>query len=108
MKELVPLEEHSSFHGAASRAKEIAYEHKVQTGLRCSSNGWEVMVPSLVTKSISAVEDDSFIRYESSRYEDDDENYSYFDEEMDGLIEDFESDQDDWARSEDEGWYYEE
>ena len=100
MTDLLFLEEHKTFADASRRARDLAIQHKQQTGIRRKANGWEVMVPlhfaEKVARSSAIADEDS--EPVDSGYDPDDERG--------GLIEDLESDREDWARSDEEGWYY--
>ncbi len=103
MEALVVLEEHEYFHEASSRAKELAREGHEQTTVRRSHSGWHVLVPPhmLAKGELSAAD-----------YVDDVDNYDPYDEEyhrevVQPLMEEFYGDQVALARSEEEGWFYE-
>jgi len=50
MAELKPLEEHQIFEIAAKRARDLAVQHRMQTGLKRTPNGWAVLIaPSEVS-----------------------------------------------------------
>ena len=100
MTDLVQLEEHETFASASQRARGLAMQHKQQTGIRRSAAGWEVLVPAHLSKSTvrgSAADDDDYHPAEST-YDPDDEREQ--------LVEELEGDREDFARSEEEGWYY--
>jgi hypothetical protein len=84
MPEFLIIEEHPDFGSASRRAKVLA-----------SSAVLSALVPP-GTEQTADLEDDS------SSYDDD-----YQKEVVEPLIEEFQSDQDDWARSEEDGWFYE-
>ena len=45
MVELMLLEEHPAFKAAAKRARDLALEHRMQTGLKRTPGGWAVLIP---------------------------------------------------------------
>jgi hypothetical protein len=106
MDNLVSYDRFAKFSDAAEAAKAFAISNAVPATVRRYPNGWEVLVPVGSTASgasladLQRAEDDA----ESGSHYDDDGNDSY--EEMRELHEEIESDQEDWARSDEDGWYY--
>jgi hypothetical protein len=101
MTELVTLEEHQTFASASQRARALATLHKQQTAIRRNMTGWEVLVPPHLTNvARGAAADGDSDDYQLLDTGDDDEA------EREQLIEELEGDREDWARSEEEGWYY--
>ena len=45
MAELKLLEEHLFFKIAAERARDLAVQHRIQTGLKRTPGGWAVLIP---------------------------------------------------------------
>jgi hypothetical protein len=45
MAELKLLEEHLIFQVAAKRARDLAVQHRIQTGLKRTPSGWAVLIP---------------------------------------------------------------
>lgn len=76
---------------------------KERTGIERSPTGWAVLASSAVLSALAPPETEETDVFEdySSSYEDD-----YHNEVVQPLIEEFQSDQDDWARSEEDGWFY--
>ncbi|MEN3373160.1 hypothetical protein [Dechloromonas sp. ZS-1] len=103
MAALLVFEEHPDFASASRKAKELAVRFKTSTGIERSSEGWAVLVPQDVLTALTPVED-SDAEYEdySDPYDDD-----YQREVVQALIEEFQEDQDSYARSEEDGWFYE-
>lgn len=76
MAELKLLEEHLFFKIAANRARALAVQHGIQTGLKRIPNGWAVLIPptevsirpymSFDAEDHQAVDDDP--TYESLRH----------------------------------------
>ena len=99
MADLVFLEEHPTFASASQRARALAIQHKQQTGVRSSPSGWEVLVPPhLSNPAVRGYAADS------DEYEPID--YGYEDDEREQIAQELEDDREDYARSEEDGWYY--
>lgn len=103
MAALLVFEEHPDFASASRKAKELAVRFKTSTGIERSSEGWAVLVPQEVLTALTPLED-SEAEYEdySDPYDDD-----YQREVVQPLIDEFQEDQDSYARSEEDGWFYE-
>jgi hypothetical protein len=104
MSELVSVEEYPDFSAASNRAKRLAIQFKERTGIQRIETGWTVLVSnSVATVLVSFVEDEAaeYEDYSSNLYDDE-----YQHEVVQPFIEEFQSDQDDWARLEEEGWFY--
>lgn len=104
MAELVVAEDHLDFAAACRRAKELAARYQERTGVERSSKGWAVLVSRTTLLAISPHENEYADNVEDYSSSDDDE---YQKQERQSLIEEFRSNQDDWARSDEEGWFYE-
>lgn len=104
MPEFLIIEEHPDFGSASRRAKELAVRFTERTGIERSSKGWAVLASSAVLSALvpPETEQTADLEDDSSSYDDD-----YQKEVVEPLIEEFQSDQDDWARSEEDGWFYE-
>lgn len=106
MDNLVSYEQFENFRDAAKEAKAFAISNAVQTTVRRYPYGWEVLVPvdSIACGKELAdqqrAEDDADV---GSHY-DDDRDDAY--DEMRELHEEIQTDQEDWARSDEDGWYY--
>lgn len=96
MPDLLVIEDHPDFGSASRRAKELAVRFTENTGIERNSTGWAVLASSAVLSAHVPPETEHAAELEhySSPCDND-------------LIEEFESDQDDWARSEEDGWFYE-
>ncbi|MEO7323649.1 MAG: hypothetical protein ABIW82_02360 [Dokdonella sp.] len=93
---MLKRETYSRFQDAARRAQEVAVQSGASVSVERASNGWAVMVPAVSG---------------SNRREDDDSNDhemdAYLSEVQNEIWEEISSDTDDWHRSEEDGWYYE-
>ena len=59
MAELKLLEEHLFFKIAAERARDLAVQHRIQTGVKRTSGGWAVLIsPNEVSIRPFALPDD--------------------------------------------------
>lgn len=106
MPVLVPYATFKLFREAAIKARTLAVDNSVQTQLKRSQSGWEVRVPpetlligiGMMERSVSVHEEvgDHYVE----------EDYYASSEADSELREELAMDQDDWARSEEEGWYY--
>lgn len=103
MSALSVLEEHPDFASASRRAKELAVRFSQRTGIERIPEGWAVLVSQDVLSAHAPVED------VQADYEDDSDPYDddYQKEVIQPLIEEIQGDQDAWARSEEDGWFYE-
>lgn len=103
MTALLVLEEHPDFASASRKAKELAVRFKNCTGVERSPEGWAVLVPQDVLTALAPIEDSEaeYVDY-SDPYDDD-----YQKEVVQPLIEELQEDQDSYARSEEDGWFYE-
>lgn len=103
MAALLVIEEHRDFASASRRAKELAVRFTERTGIERSSRGWAVLASSKALSALTPPEAEQATDLEddSVAYDDD-----YQKDVVQPLIEEFQSDQDDWARSEEDGWFY--
>ena len=103
MSALSVLEEYPDFASASHRAKELAIRYSQRTGIEQSPEGWAVLVSQDVLSALAPIEEVQ-ADYEdySDPYDDD-----YQKEVIQPLIEEIQGDQDAWARSEEDGWFYE-
>ncbi len=100
MSNLVPLEYHKTFSAASNRARAIAIQHKTETSLCRSGDGWNVLVPILLRDKLRIREHDN--EYDPGEYD-----YEYErDDERDLIVEEMMEDQESWARSDEDGWFY--
>lgn len=100
MSSLVAFEQHASFAEASIRAKAIARRFHRQTGVSRSTSCWAVLCDHMVCEGLQNEEqplegDDSAFAEEHKR------------EVIEPLFQEQSSDQDAWARSEEDGWFYE-
>ena len=122
MAELVSIAAFATFAEAAAVAKELAIKHKRQSGIERAGNKWAVMIgPDLLVKLRAAVAgehcDDEWDLYDLADASDDDyadaldEEYAnalndeYADTAGDIVSEMVEA-QENWERSDEEGWFY--
>jgi len=104
MPKFIIIEEHPDFGSASRRAKALAVRFRERTGIQRSSRGWAVLASSAVLSALVPLgtEQTSNIEYDRSSYDD-----YYQKEVIDPLIEEFQSYQDGWARSQEDRWFYE-
>lgn len=110
MSERLQIEEYVDFKAAAARARRLAVDFKECVGVRRTRDGWAVLASDALSKALdcSLVEDDDSAAWESDlEYEESDpaeEDYEH--EVMRPIREEIEMDRDNWARSEEDGWFY--
>lgn len=109
--ELFFIEEHPDFASAAFSAKELAVRFAECTGIERSSTRWLVLASKAVQVAhIDDMYEQQIVDYHFEQTADDGryENAAleYQAEVDEELLDEFQSYQDDWARSENEGWYY--
>lgn len=100
MSKLVPLEYHRTFRVASNRARSVAIQHKVETAICTSGDGWDVLVPI-------RLRDELRIPEHENEYDPGEDDYEY--ERDDGhnlIVEEMMEDQESWARSDEDGWFY--
>lgn len=124
MKDLYQTSQHASFQEASAEAKAISGQNDFAAVVRRSRTDpefWDVLVPQPIEKLQDGLEDDS-----DSVDDEDQELYDaalrdlqseeeLWNEEQDWIAnreireirEDIYSDQEDWGRLDDEGWFYE-
>lgn len=110
MKNLVATEQYNDFLSASQRAKELAVQFKESTSIQRTENTWAIMVSESVAAVLSPpIEEDipDFDYEEHSISSDPYYDDEYQQEVVQSLLEEIQSDQDSWARSEEEGWFYE-
>jgi hypothetical protein len=100
MSTLELLETYASFSLAAGRARAQAIELKRQTVVRRCNLGWEVLIFSDSTSESLGDEIDE------NQADDDESSYSEVDEDYEEIAEEIEGDREDFARSDEDGWYY--
>lgn len=109
MSELVVIEEHRDFASASRSAKELAERFAEQIVIKRCSTGWNVLASSATQSAIA----EQNVKIDDIYHEalaEDFQNVSNEEHEREvavELLEEFQSDQDDWARSEEDGWFYE-
>jgi hypothetical protein len=103
MVNLSVLEQHSEFISASRRARDLALRFHETMGVRRSTTGWVVLASPLAVSALTSPNDDSVhdVDAYSDPYDDDSHR-----EVVQPLIEEIQSDQDAWARTEEEGWFY--
>ncbi len=106
MPVLVPYETFMSFRDAARKAKTLAVDNSVETAVRRLHSGWAVGVPQeILMIGIRMMERSIRVDGECGDHYME-EDYHASDAAHGELLEDLATDQEDWARSEEEGWYY--
>ncbi|RME57969.1 hypothetical protein D6779_07500 [Candidatus Parcubacteria bacterium] len=110
------LEEYPEFALASREAKELAVHFKTSTGIKRSSKGWAVLVPKNVLDELSFLalleREDSGVEYDDYGDEESQREYEEYQREIRNeviqpLIEELQEYEDSWARSEEDGWFYE-
>ena len=96
MTERVFLEEHSTFEGASRRARELARLTALPASVRPRSFCWVVMARGVPEPTSSTGDGDDAVVAEPVD-----------DGEMALVTQEISEAQDDWARSEEDGWFYE-
>ncbi|MBX3691627.1 hypothetical protein [Dokdonella sp.] len=100
MSDLVFLEHYNDFQSASYRARALATRHRKETALRRSQTGWDVLVPTSLRDIFQAQESES-------EYEPGEDDYEYeHDDDRQLIAEEMIEDQENWARSDEDGWYY--
>lgn len=102
MSTLSVLEEYPDFASTSRRAKELAVHFSQRTGIKRSPEEWTVLVSQDDLSALAPVED------VQADYQDDSDPYDddYQKEVIQPLIDEIQGDQDAWARSEEDGWFY--
>lgn len=116
MGELIYLEDYRTFRDAQARARFLALQYKKQTGVCRNEAGWDVLVDSGVAAQVrktptnaqgsntageswNCFADDYLVEDPAAEQE-------YEREVLEPLFEEMAEDQEDWARSNEEGWFY--
>lgn len=105
MNDLVELETFADFLTASTRAKRLALQFQEFTAIARTDTGWGVLVSFDVLNALQQIDDHACGDDDDDWLQDSDED-DYQREVAEPLVEEFMSDQDDWARSEEEGWFY--
>jgi hypothetical protein len=102
MSDLLIVEEYPDFFSASRRAKELAIQFKECTSIQRAGTGWAVLASGALATVLATP-------IEKNIYDDDFESYTRdaHDSEDQLVAEEIQSDQDSWARSEEDGWFYE-
>ena len=98
---LVPLERHATYSMAMRRAKELAVIFSQQTSVQRAQSEWLVHVAPSVRATLFESEAD-IVQNDDSAFDEEHRR-----EVLQPLIEEMNSDQDAWARSDEDGWFYE-
>ena len=93
-----PFHRLSTFAAACEEARAVAEWLGEETAVHADGDIWLVLVPPGSSVRLRQEQIDQLYRDEVALEDDDLQNKPF--------SEDFSSDQDDWARSEEEGWYY--
>lgn len=102
------IEIHPDFHSAAEQAKELAISHGESVSIKREDNGWAVYASEEILKSFSSQFEVDSNNYEDCEPEIDDSLADDYNKEVyEEIYEEIRSDQDSWARSDEDGWYYE-
>ena len=110
MSDRLQIEEYVDFPAAAARARTLARDFGECVAVRRTRDGWAV----LASDAVSAALDDSLAAPDEAPACAPDEEYErnalgeedYEWEVLRPLRKEIESDRDDWARSEEDGWFY--
>lgn len=105
MSDRLLLTEDENFSFVISRSRELAAQFNETVDIKRTDMGWAIFVSLNVYKSINSNKYDE--SDDDAYYED---PYSYEDPHEDErrlLTEELTEDQESWARSEEDGWYYE-
>lgn len=86
----------ASFKDAAREARWLSRLIRDETGVKREGKLWAVIAPVGTLEALTTRTATSNCGYEP-----------YEDEERDIRVADFSSDQDDWSRSDEDGWFYE-
>ncbi len=106
-KELSVFEEFPDFSAASKKARELAGKFGETTGVERRGTGWAVLVPPhMLPEPEDFLDDFNPLPGEPDTQDPFDEEYEK--EVLEPLREEVNDDQDSWARSDDDGWYYEE
>lgn len=100
------VEQFAEFHCAMDRAKELARRLNEVVSLTRNGNFWTVLIPaSMATAAQSENQhEDDDASFQDGTSEADDE---YHREVVQPILDEMRDDQDSFARSEEDGWYYE-
>lgn len=109
MRELLQIEEYPDFAAAAGRARKLAVDFGEAIQLRRTADGWAVLAPDTVSIVLERahVEEADDAWFDAGEADDEDpvaDDYQH--DVLAPLLEEFHADQEDWARSEEDGWYY--
>lgn len=106
MSSFVFVEQRADFVSASRRAKEIAIQFNERTGLQRCEDGWAILASNTVLTALAQSELE-----DNEEYDFEDCNSDFYDdherEVVEPLVEELQSDQDFWARSDEDGWFYE-
>lgn len=116
MAELVSIATFATFAEAATVAREFAIKNQRQTGVHCDGSKWAVAIaPDLVARLRADVancdDEGDFEDFDDEHSRALDEEYANaFDDEYADTARDIRSEaletQENWERSDDEGWFY--
>jgi len=98
------VEKFSTYSEAKARAKEVARLGKQSVPVRKKAGSWEVLVP---LAAAAAVHTRHVMAHFTDEVEETDAEREYRHEVLEPLLEEVAEEQDSWARSEEDGWYYE-
>lgn len=102
METLFYLEHYRHFRDASERARGLAVHYKQQTGVSPRQDGWEVLVPRMVLREEYSSSDEGSEVEGVFEVDSGDSDESDFQE----LLSELANDQEDFARSEEQGWFY--
>lgn len=94
---------YDTFVEASEFASDIAKEYAESVFISRSDAGWVIMASSLVAEKIELANLQSYLE-ETEEY---DNSLEEYDGEIEVLFSDLEDDREDWARSNEDGWFYE-
>lgn len=101
----VEIDRFTTFSGASKCSRRLAGAYKEPVLVRPSGNGWAVLAHSRVANSrISFTEEDG--DFDDSEWQLEQEQSSEHDFERSEIMAEILEDQEQWAGSDEEGWYY--
>lgn len=103
----VIVEDRSDFASAPRSAKEIALQFQERAGIQRSATGWAVLASNTVLIALTPPEVEEAGEYDYEDYSSAPYDDEFQREVVQPLVEEMQNDQDSWARSDEDGWFYE-
>lgn len=112
MEKLIAYKEFVNYNGAANEARSIAAKYGTAVSIARSQLGWIILIPPFLHSKIVIPKPSSFNNLSSDESRDDDywvndEQDSTSSKDDRDLIKELLDEQDSYARSEQDGWFYE-